>query len=99
MTARREPPRGNGCGDRADNYLVPATAELMEVIRDLCRFAAAYRLVGQDVLAETLTEQCADLLAHRARLNAGSLSARSGVGRSVPGTNVALFFRGTEWTN
>ena len=63
--------RGNAaaCGD--DNHFVHANDELMDVVRDLCRSAGALRLAGRMAWAEALTEQCAELLAHRAHLFAG----------------------------
>jgi hypothetical protein len=88
-------PRGNGDRVRRDNHLVNAIAELMDVVRDLCRFASGFRLLGRPASSECLIEQCADLLAHRARLIAGlrekhDLAARARGGRSSGGT---------EWTN
>ena len=69
---------GNDDGVTDDNHPVHAIAELMDVIRDLCRFAAVSRLAGHASCAETLIEQSGDLLAHRARLLAGSsVSART----------------------
>jgi hypothetical protein len=66
---------GRHCGNDGsadhDNHLVHAIAELMDVVRDLCRFATAFRAVGEAAWAEALTEQCADLLLHRARIFAG----------------------------
>jgi hypothetical protein len=62
------PRRGNGDAPSADNHLVHALAELMDVVRDLCRFAAVFYAAGSAPWAEALVEQCADLLAHRARL-------------------------------
>ena len=58
-----------------------AIAELMDVMRDLCRFATVFRMAGPDSWAETLIEQCAELLAHRARLLSGS---REGTRASHP---------------
>ena len=57
--------RGNADRARSDNRLVHAIAELMDVVRDLCRFAAAFRLLGRIAWAETMTEQCADHGARR----------------------------------
>lgn len=87
--------RGNADLPRRDNHLVNAIAELMDVVRDLCRFASAFQLLGRIASAEALTEQCADLLAHRARLLAGlhgsdNVAAHARVGGSS---------RGKEWTN
>ena len=95
---RRRLAYGNGYGGRHDNHSVHAIAELMDVIRDLCRFAAVFRLAGRISWAETLIEQCGDLLAHRARLLAGS---REGARRPQPTseTNAATTPRGTKWTN
>lgn len=89
MSRKRHP--GNATPVCCDNHLVHAVAELMDVIRDLCRFAAAFHLVGQVAWFEALTEQCGELLVHRARLLTG---LRHGCAR---GTSNAL--RGTEWTN
>jgi hypothetical protein len=87
----RERDGGNAAPALRDNDLVHAIAELMEVIRDLCRYAAAFRLVGEAAWFEALTEQCGELLAHRARLVAG-LRNDSADGTSQPP-------RGAEWTN
>jgi hypothetical protein len=88
-------PRGNGHPVRRDNHLVNAIAELMDVVRDLCRFASAFWLLGRIASAEGLTEQCADLLAHRARLIAGLREDDDAAARARGG----LSLRGTEWTN
>jgi len=89
MSRERRP--GNARPTRIDNRLVHAIAELMDVIHDLCRYAAAFRFVGQLAWSETLTEQCCELLAHRARLLTGLLQDCAG------GTSKSM--RGTEWTN
>jgi hypothetical protein len=78
---------GNGGRHGRENHSVHSIAELMDVIRDLCCFAAVFRLVGNAAYAETLIEQCADLLAHRARLLA------------APGKTEPRFPRGTPWMN
>jgi hypothetical protein len=89
---------GNDDGVTDDNYPVHAIAELMDVIRDLCRFAAVSRLVGHISCAEALIEQSGDLLAHRARLLAGSsVSARTMHPTSE--ANAATSPRGTKWMN
>jgi hypothetical protein len=89
---------GNGHDGQHDNHSVHVIAELMDVIRDLCRSAAVFRLAGRLSGAEALIEQCGDLLVHRARLLAGS---REGARRSQPTfeTNAATTPRGTKWTN
>ena len=93
-------PRKHRNGDRVtrDNDLVDAIAELMDVIRDLCRFATVFRMDGPDSWAETLIEQCAELLAYRARLLSGS---REGTRASHPTseTNAVTALRGIKWTN
>jgi hypothetical protein len=86
--------RGNADRARSDNRLVHAIAELMDVVRDLCRFAAAFHLLGRIAWAETIAEQCADLLAHRARLVAGLRRDGAIVRASMSNSQ-----RGTEWTN
>jgi hypothetical protein len=88
----------NGDGVDADNHPVHAVAELMDVIRDLCRFAEAFRLAGRLSRAETLIEQCADLLAHRARLLAGSPEGVPSL-HSTSEPTAATSPRGTKWTN
>jgi hypothetical protein len=95
---RRRFDRGNAGGRTDDNHPVHAIAELMDVIRDLCRFAALSHLAGQASCAATLLEQCGDLLAHRARLLAGS---PEGVGAAHPTgePTAAASRRGTKWTN
>jgi hypothetical protein len=85
------PSRGNDGAHSADNHLVHALAELMDVVRDLCRFAAVFHAAGSAPWAEALVEQCADLLAHRARLRA----AHGRDGAQAPAKARA----GTEWTN
>lgn len=87
----RERHSGNATAVCCDNHLVHAVAELMDVIRDLCRFAAAFRLVGQVAWFEALTEQCGELLAHRAHLLTGLRHA------CARGTSKAP--QDTEWTN
>jgi hypothetical protein len=70
-------------------------SELMDVIWDLCGCSAALFLLGDHTRAATLIEQCAELLAHRARLIAkvreGSGPQSSSCGPSRLG--------GLEWTN
>jgi hypothetical protein len=88
--SRNRPSPGNGDLAFRDNQDVHLIAEIMDVVRDLCRHAAVFRLLGRQAWFETLTEQCGDLLAHRARLiaelreDAASMAARR---------------RGVEWTN
>jgi hypothetical protein len=87
--------RGNARPVRRDNRLVHAIAELMDVVRDLCRYASAFRVAGKEAWSEALTEQCADLLLHRARIFAGLLrdggvTIRAGRAGSSGGT---------EWMN
>jgi hypothetical protein len=91
---RSRRPRGNAPAAPSDNYLVHALAELMDVVRDLCRFAASFRLAGRVAWAEALIEQCADLLAHRARL----LTERRRGGPPSPG-GFRSPLDGSEWTN
>jgi hypothetical protein len=82
----------------AKTTLVRASAELMEVVRDLCRFAATSHLLGRTSWADTLIEQCAELLAHRAH----SIASRRTDTMGGQGTLEALaprLIRGTEWTN
>jgi hypothetical protein len=75
---------GNDGRRQHDNHLVHPSVELMEVIGDLCRLAAAFLLVGETAWTETLIEQCGELLAHRARLVT-----------CIPGGRI----RGPRWTN
>jgi len=91
-------PHRNDDGVTNDNDHVDAIAELMDVIRDLCRFATVFRMTGPDSWAETLIEQCAELLAHRAHLLSGS---REGARASHPTseTNAVTALRSTKWTN
>jgi hypothetical protein len=76
---------------------VRIVVELMEVIRDLCGCSAAFTILGEHARAAVLIEQCAELLAHRARLLArlrgdGVLTPQMlPGGPSRPG--------GLEWTN
>ena len=91
-------PHRNGDGVTNDNDLVDAIAELMDVIRDLCRFATVFRMTGPDSWAETLIEQCAELLAHRARLLSGSREGTR-AGHPTSETNAVTALRGIKWTN
>jgi len=91
-------PHRNDDGVTNDNDLVDAIAELMDVIRDLCRFATVFRMAGPDSWAETLIEQCAELLAHRAHLLSGSLEGAR-ASHPTSETNAVTALRGTKWTN
>jgi hypothetical protein len=54
---------------RAREPIVRARTEhLLDVVEDLCTFASMLFLVGRRDRAETLVEQSADLLAHRAQI-------------------------------
>jgi hypothetical protein len=76
---------------------VRIAAELMDVVRDLCACAAALSLMRERSRAAALVEQCAELLAHRARLLAKLRSdPSSGGGRFDRGPSL---LRGVGWTN
>jgi len=53
------------------------SAEIMEVVRDLCRLAAAWEVLGKPDKAAALIEQSAVLLAERARLVAAERAKQS----------------------
>ena len=53
------------------------SAEIMEVVRDLCSLAAAWRVLGRPDKAAVLIEQSAALLAERARLIAAERAKQS----------------------
>lgn len=90
---------GNGGAGSRENHSVHAGAELMDVIRDLCRVAAVFLLIGRSAWAEALIEQCADLLTHRAPMVAGMRGDRVANEHGTHGGGAARFDRGTEWTN
>jgi hypothetical protein len=95
---RRHLARGNGGGRQDDNHSVHASAELMDVVRDLCRSAAASLLLHQAALAETLIEQCADLLVHRARVAGAGPDDRARLGQESSPEDPNRD-GGSEWTN
>jgi hypothetical protein len=77
---------------------VHGVAELMNVIRDLCRLAAAYEVVGLRDQVEALTEQSAELLAYRARLLKRLETLRAAV--TIPEAKlIEVALRGGAWTN
>jgi hypothetical protein len=82
---------GNARADNRDNRLVRIIAELMDVIRDLCGCSAAFSLLGEHAWAAALVEQCAELLAYRARL-----LAKLRADGALRGSSLS---RGREWTN
>lgn len=89
---------GNGVRRCDDNHPVHAIAELMDVVQDLCRYAAAFSVVGRPASAETLIEQCGDLLAHRARLLDRSGDDARALRRPTDASAPAPR-RGIRWTN
>jgi hypothetical protein len=76
---------------------VRIVAELMDVIRDLCACSAAFSLLGEHARAAALIEQCAELLAHRARLVAG-VSRDRGLAQPPP-PHGSSRTGGLGWTN
>jgi hypothetical protein len=89
---------GNARRVADENQLVHAISELMDVIQDLCRFAAAFGAVGRVAWTEALVEQCADLLSHRARLVASAASTTATGGAASDGSSGDAP-RGLRWTN
>jgi len=90
--------RGNAGPVTRDNHRVQAIAELMDVVQDLCRYAAVVRVVGQTARAQTLIEQCGDLLAHRARLFQRLFSDSSSQSQPAD-VHSRMLPRGISWTN
>jgi hypothetical protein len=94
----RPPLKGNASGVARENLPVHAIAELMDVVQDLCRYAAIALVAGQHAWAETIVEQCADLLAHRASVLARARETAQPHHRHADGL-AALSPWGTKWTN
>jgi hypothetical protein len=90
---------GNEGGRQRDNHFMHASAELMDVVRDLCRLAAAFLLIGDVAWAETLVDQCSELLAHRARLVADSHRNDAGDGGNRADGHRPRSLRGRQWMN
>jgi hypothetical protein len=97
MRSRRTLP-GNAAGVARENLPVHVIAELMDVVQDLCLYAAVSRLAGRHAWAETLVEQCGDLLAHRASLLARSREGSPSQPRRADDI-AGRSLRGTRWTN
>ena len=95
---RRRALPGNAAGVARENLPVHVIAELMDVVQDLCLYAAICRLAGRHVWSETLVEQCGDLLAHRARLLARSREGAPSEHRQAAAI-AGLALRGTKWMN
>ncbi|SRR6266496_2199528 len=99
MHSRRRLPPGNDRAGNRENYSVNVAAELMDVIRDLCRFAGVLGIVGRSASAEALIEQSADLLVHRARLVARIRRDQAAKACQAQDEIRPLLVRGREWTN
>jgi len=79
--------------------IVQATiAQLLEIVYDLCTVAGALLVSGRSDRGETLLEQAAELLAHRAELLGSPKMATEGHGPAVevePGATSSV----SRWTN
>ena len=97
MSSRRAI-EGNASGMARENLPVHAIAELMDVVQDLCRYAAIALVAGHHAWAETLVAQGADLLAHRASVLARCRESAQSHHRHADGI-ATLSPPGTKWTN
>jgi hypothetical protein len=79
--------------------IVHVTAEqLLEVVEDLCMYGGGLLLSGRRYRGETLIEQAAELLAHRAQVLSTSRTGNRS-GRSLVDVSAADFIWVSRWTN